>query len=197
MQQIQGQFHSIDREAGYRDPGSFLLQLNDGSPVTCFGAAPELKKGTPLTVCGRYLDEIAGKFFLEDIFFDAESDALDCFLSGSHFRGLTKELGRRLRDELKFASVPEGITWAELDSVSLARIVGRIKLPEETAKQIVQAIGGIERRKELKALFSDCRATPKDIEVMYRIYGDQAASLVKENPYRGLSKLYPFWKQKG
>lgn len=192
MQQIQGQFHSIDREAGYRDPGSFLLQLNDGSPVTCFGAAPELKKGTPLTVCGRYLDEIAGKFFLEDIFFDAESDALDCFLSGSHFRGLTKELGRRLRDELKFASVPEGITWAELDSVSLARIVGRIKLPEETAKQIVQAIGGIERRKELKALFSDCRATPKDIEVMYRIYGDQAASLVKENPYRGLSEGMSF-----
>ncbi|MCD8082115.1 MAG: AAA family ATPase [Clostridiales bacterium] len=185
---IHGTFHSIDKAAGHKNPGTFFLKP-DGTNIMllCSGAAPELTKGTPLILTGEFTSEHKNNFHVENIEFDtSDPDRVLGFLSGIHFKGLTKNRSRDLLDALRSAASRTGKSWASLPFEQFVNATKEAGVKDEVGKKIADAIGGIERRKELRSLFSDLRITDKDIETLIRLYGSEAYTEAKKEPYAGL-----------
>ena len=184
MDKISGIFNAVYQPAGYKTAGSFFLAVNGGLPVLVSGAAPDLKKGTPINVYGKSNPGGTGGFTAEKIEFNtADRDSILAFFNGRHFHGLSKKTGELLFDALRDLSRGSDVTWDKFPDFEIHKICSSLQFDSELTANIIHAVTGIQRRYDIMKAFRKTRITHFDVEILYsRFFGD-AVSEMRKDPY--------------
>ena len=182
MEEIQGIFYTLRKEATNKDPGSFYLGSNGYSGrILCDGIGWNLKKGTPLRVCGEWINRSILHFSVTEIYFDTtQGSACESFFSRSYFKGCGSTSSRMLYSRL---CEDKGFKWNEIPVADLAELIRKYHVNEQAIHALAEAIGGIEERKRLRADLKAFEPTYRDLEILYQSYHHGAMVQLKERPY--------------
>lgn len=185
---LKGTFISVRRGPGVKDPGSFRLRREgDGQTVICMGFGWNLKKGTPLYVTGKWINEDTCIFEAQDIrFLYEDQDKCVRFFQKGHFRGVGEKNAVKLYKVLKEKAENLQTTFDCLSENQIYEVMDQLRLTDSKV-QISAAILGIHIRYQIADSMSTYKVTPRDVESLYASYGESALDEIKKSPYDGMA----------
>ena len=156
------------------------LQCDDGQTVTVVGTIPQPIVGEKLMVTGHWSSHPSyGKQFeaefLERILPQTESDILK-YLSGRAIKGVGPVLAARI--VRRFGA--DTLKIIESDPQKLATVSGISKAKAQAISENFRLQSGI---RHLMEYFSAYRLPPELAVKLYKIYGDAARDMLRDDPY--------------
>ncbi len=179
-----------DRSSG---GGSFLAKK--GSTIyKCVGAAPQLKKNTPVVITGHFDEVFSTIFHVENIRLnDTNRTAMVKFLKGRSFSGINEEKAKKIYDTLIFvASREKKESICELPFEVIVETITSIGLDETIAKNVAIEFTGLESRISLFNWIKAFGGTYADAEKAFDVYSGAAKKILEKDPYKGVECGIPF-----
>lgn len=186
--QLQGIYNQHSMSTN--DSGYFLLELPapKSGLIKCIGAAPLVRKNTPVIVEGEFDTTFKDIFHSVNVRLnDSSRNDMVKFLKGRSFPGINENKARKIYDTLKFLTSKNGVShFGELKSADMINCLTSIGIDEQVALTIAVEFTGLEARTKLFTWIKDFGGSYSDAENAYRHFNGEAFKVLEKDPYKGI-----------